>query len=176
MIKFKEEKEKWKNEKTKEKQDLKKKEEEDMLKEAKKVKMNPNEIKEKIEKLLHWDNKMKEKLKIKKEEISKNKDKECTFKPKIKKLKNENISSLTERLYNKDIEKRKVKKEYLDDIYCPTFAPTTNKHQPSYLQKNIKGNFNKTGDISQEENRCITEISQPLKSNREFNNENTSKF
>jgi hypothetical protein len=129
------------------------KEEEKLIEEInKKYKKNLDKtyLVEKINGLYEWEqNRIKKINTIKQSEIDKN-FKECTFKPDIDKS-SQKISTnknklacsenTIERLYKQDIIKRKHKKEILEDIYSPSFAPIINTNTTK-IYKNLNTEMN----------------------------------
>lgn len=115
-----------------------KKEEEEIFKrviELNKRKLTKEEWEKQIEKMKEKEIKKKEKFKQIEEKANAQRMKECKFKPEIdigseellkKTFGNHNrinSSTIIKRLYNEDLEKRKEKKELLDERYLPTFTP-----------------------------------------------------
>ena len=114
---------------------------------------DPEYFEQKVNDMINWEKSRVEKITQKQIEDSKKEFKECTFKPKINKHSAMMASNKTafmdspnaiERLYNKDLQKRKKKNELLKDIYAPTFNPV------------CKSNF-KTNHIITEANEKTTE-------------------
>ena len=116
--------------------------------------------KEKIEKLRQE--------KIKKEIATINNKKNIHYK---KKLSNKKLPSLLERLYIKDIEKRKEKKEILTKIYTPTFTPfLRSKRKNNNIQKNQNNNnYNKTIDNYNEDNLTYNDIDTIYNDEKNYN-------
>ena len=79
-----------------------------------------------------------------------------------KKLPNKKLPSLLERIYTKDIKKRKEKNQILTKIYTPSFTP--------FLY--TKGNINsiKRQPLYKQGNNLTKRYSQPLEENNEENN------
>jgi len=122
-------------------------EEEKVLNSLNKKKLDKEYIEQKINNMLEWEEKRKNKIeKLKEEEPL------PSFKPKINKKsgkilsgKNDNVDNnqeLVERLYIKDIQKRKQKKEILEEIYTPSFIPTLNTDHKNLETEPKEKNFN----------------------------------
>ena len=165
-VKFKNEVERKKSDMREEKEEKKKKAEDEIIKEVKSHRLEKEKINEKIAKLLVWDSKKREKLTHMKENIEKKNNVELTFHPKINKTPvkyKQNVtpnklksnrdknplmpdSEITERLYTKDIEKRKIKLENLESIYMPSFEPMTNRSKlhRNRVERDLTPKVNKT--------------------------------
>ena len=91
-----------------------------------KKRFNEEEFQKQLESFNLWEKKKKEKIeKLKKEKIQKelstvNNDKNIHYN---KKMTNKKLPSVLERLYTKDIQKRRQNKQILTKIYTPTFTP-----------------------------------------------------
>src|SRR5690606_27362015 len=88
------------NDLIKEKENRKKREEDEIIQEVKSHKLEKSKIDDKINNLLSWDNKVKKKITNMKQEHDKKKIAECTFKPKINKLKTQNQQNVTVKTRN----------------------------------------------------------------------------
>ena len=111
-------------------------------------KFDEQEFNKRVESFNVWEQRRKEKIKKlreeqKEKEIEKFNSKNIHHK---KKLPKEKISSIINRLYNKDINKREQNKIILTQIYTPTFTPFI------YTKKeNIKKNKNKNKNENEKE-------------------------
>ena len=112
-------------------------------------KFNQKEFEKRLEKFNAWEQKKKEKIeKLQKEK--KQKEMEKYNKNNIhnkKRISCQKIPSIIDRLYSKDIHKRKQKKIILTQIYTPTFTPFlyTKKENIRKSQKKIERNdYHKT--------------------------------
>ena len=127
-------------------EEQRKKEEEEIFKkvnEINKRKLTKEEWNQQVEKMKEVEKKKKERCNKIAEEAKKEEMRECKFRPTIDDGSEEivkktfghtrmNSAATIKRLYNKDLEKRKEKKEYLDTLYTPTFTPDTNKGKKSH--------------------------------------------
>jgi hypothetical protein len=87
-------------------------------------KMSQKEFQKQMESFKAWENKKKEKIdKLKSEKLKKQKNLLKNNIHRNKKMSAEKNDSLLDRLYFKDIRKRKEKHEYLLSLYTPSFAP-----------------------------------------------------
>lgn len=137
-----------------------KKEEEEIFKrvnELNKRKLTKEEWEKQLEKMREKELKKKKKFKQIEERTLAQRMKECKFKPEIdtgseellkKTLGNHNrinTSTIIKRLYNEDLEKRKEKKELLDERYLPTFTPNIQHSLKSHNWSGKKSFNSSTG-------------------------------
>ena len=120
-------------------------------------------VDETINKLYEWDIKRKEKIinEIKKKEKEKAKDIHLQKKPKINKnslklAENKNKKELINRLYKDDVVKRREKKEYLSQLYTPTFHPIVSRKKNIRISPIKKRNKNNRNDNQIQNENKIT--------------------
>ena len=120
-------------------------------------------VDETINKLYEWDIKRKEKIikEIKKKEKEKTKDIHLQKKPKINKnsikiVENKNQKELINRLYKDDVVKRREKKEYLSQLYTPTFHPIVSKKKNIRVSPIKKRNKNNRNDYHTQNENQVT--------------------
>ena len=163
----KQETEKKKLMKLKEQEEKVKKEQEEI--EAKKVKLDKNQIKDKLDKLYDWNDKKEKKLKLQKDKMEKEVDTLCTFKPEInktsEKIVTNNISDFVDktcsaRLYEIDVAKRKERQKKLENIYSHPFAPVTNNFAKDNSTNEKGSNLNKTGKVNEDNPLSKTQTHQ----------------
>ena len=137
-----------------------------VIKETKKRKFDEEKFKKELEFFKQCEQRKKEKIeklkqdKIKKEIESINNKKNIHYR---KKLPQKKLPDFLERIYTRDLEKRKEKKQILTKIYTPSFTPflytkgnitTLKKKQPNEKQQynNLMTNYTKTIEEPNEEN------------------------
>jgi hypothetical protein len=131
----------------------------------KKKKFNEEEFQKQLKSFELWEKKRNEKIadlkkkKIQKEIDSVNNKKNIHYKKKIPK---DQVSSVLDRLYTKDIEKRRQNKQILTKIYTPSFTPflytkgdNITKHQKK--EKQMRNNSAKNRLNNKNRNNTIDE-------------------
>ena len=130
----------------------------------KKKKFNEENFKKELEFFKQCELRKKEKIqklqeeKIKKEISLINNKKNIHY---HKKLPKKQLPSFLERIYTKDLEKRKEKQQILTKIYTPTFTPSL------YAKRN-SNNFKKKNNIKNQNNNIENSVDENLT----YNNEN----
>ena len=130
----------------------------------KKKKFNEENFKKELEFFKQCELRKKEKIqklqeeKIKKEISLINNKKNIHY---HKKLPKKQLPSFLERIYTKDLEKRKEKQQILTKIYTPTFTPSL------YAKRN-SNNFKKKNNIKNQNNN----IENSVEENLTYNNDN----